>query len=200
MEKSILQDLKNSYFVLRHGESRPNVLKIVLSSLEDGKKEEYTLTDKGEEQVRLSVKKAKDEELLGSDTVIYSSPFSRTKKSAEIAKEILGVEEDIIFDDRLRERWFGDWEKTDNTAYQKIWDRDRENPNHKEENVESTKEVLERTMSLINDLEKEYKDKNILLVSHGDAIKILETSFRNISPGKHVDFKIHTAEIRELAN
>lgn len=190
--------MNNKYFALRHGQSKPNILGIVLSDLEDGKKEEYTLTETGESQVKVSVKKAKDEELLGSDVIIYSSPFSRTKRTAEIAKEVLGVKSDIIFDDRLRERWFGDWEKTSYDAYEKVWEDDEKNPAHKEKSVESTKEVLERTMSLVNDLEKMYSGKNILLVSHGDAIKIMETGFKKISPGLHKNLGIHTAEIREL--
>jgi probable phosphoglycerate mutase len=190
--------MNNKYFALRHGQSKPNVLGIVLSSLDDGKKEEYTLTKEGEKQVEFSVKKAKESEVLGSDTIIYSSPFSRTKRTAEIAKEVLGVNSDIIFDERLRERWFGDWEKTDHSAYKKVWADDEKDPEHKEKNVESTKEVLDRTMALVKDSEGKYKNKNILLVSHGDAIKIMETGFKKISPGLHKGLSIHTAEIREL--
>jgi len=191
--------MNNKYFALRHGESKANIAKIVLSDLEDGKKEEYTLTQNGENQVSISVKKTKDEELLGSDTIIYSSSFSRAKRTAEIAKDILGAETDIIFDNRLRERWFGDWEKTDNSAYQKVWDDDEINPEHKIKNVESASEVQKRVMSLIEDLEKKYKDKNILLVSHGDALQIMQTGFMKISAAQHRDLKhLETAEIRKL--
>jgi probable phosphoglycerate mutase len=194
-----MDTLNNKYFVLRHGQSQPNILGIVLSDLEDGKKEEYTLTKEGEDQVKVSVKKAKESELLGSDTIIYSSPFSRTKKTAQIAKEILGIEADIIFDDRLRERWFGDWEKTDNTAYQKIWDKDKENPKHKEKNVESAKEVRGRVESLIADIEKNNQSRCILLVSHGDTLQIMQTAFLSICPSKHREVPhLHTADIREL--
>jgi len=193
--------MNNDYFALRHGQSQPNVLGIVLSGLEDGKKEEYTLTKEGEGQVQISVKKAKEEELLGSDTIIYSSPFSRAKKTAEIAKEVLGVEAEIIFDDRLRERWFGDWEKTDNTAYEKIWKEDRVNPEHKIKNVESALEVQKRITSLIEDLEEKYIGKNILLVSHGDTLQILQTGFLKISASEHREVPhLHTAEIRKLNN
>ena len=54
-----MSNFKNQYFSLRHGQSKANVLKIVLSDLKDGKKEEYTLSEMGEEQVKLSVKKGK---------------------------------------------------------------------------------------------------------------------------------------------
>jgi glucosyl-3-phosphoglycerate phosphatase len=191
--------LNNQYFVLRHGQSNANISGIVLSHLEEGKKEEWSLTAVGESQVENSVKKAKVDNLLGSDTIIYSSPFSRCKKSAEIAKKILEVNNDIVFDDRLRERWFGDWEKTDNSAYQKVWDEDKNNPEHKEKNVESALEVQKRTTSLIKDLEEKYKGKKILLVSHGDALQILQTGFQKISAAIHRESKhLKTAEIRKL--
>ena len=193
------EKLHNKYFVLRHGQSNPNVIGIVLSHLEEGKKEEWTLTQGGEGEVRSSIKKAKTEGLLGADTIIYSSPFSRTKRTAEIAKEILGVAEDIIFDDPLRERWFGEWEKTANTAYQKIWDVDKVNPKHEEKNVESASDVQKRTTSLIKDLEKKYKCKKILLVSHGDALQILQTGFHKKSPAEHRELEhLKTAEVRKM--
>lgn len=191
--------LKNRYFVLRHGESKANVAEIILSHLENGVKEEYTLTEKGEEQVSNSVEKMKSEDLLDENTTIYSSPFSRCKKTAEIAKEILGVKDEIHFDDRLRERNFGDLEKTHNSNYQKVWDKDIENPHHKHNNVESAYEVQERTRSLIEELEEKFNGQKILLVSHGDALQILQTGFLGKSPKEHRQLEhLKTAEIREL--
>ena len=195
----MLKHLKNNYFVIRHGESKANVLEIILSHLKNGVKEKYTLTEKGEKQVADSVIKAKDSKLLNSDTVIYSSPFSRCKRTAEIVREILEVKGQIYFDDRLKERRFGDFEKTYNSNYQKVWDDDINDPGHKNSNVESAKEVQHRTLSLIEDLEKKYTNRKILLVSHGDALQILQTGFLNMSPAVHRGLKhLGTAEIREL--
>ena len=129
---------------MRHGESKANVAEIILSHLENGVKEDYTLTQKGEAQVRDSAEKVKSEGLLDENTLIYSSPFSRCKKTAEITKEVLGVKGEIVFDERLRERNFGDFEKTHNSNYQKVWDADASNPTHKNDNVESAKGVLAR--------------------------------------------------------
>ena len=36
--------LNNKYFILRHGESKANVAEIIISDLENGIKEEFTLT------------------------------------------------------------------------------------------------------------------------------------------------------------
>lgn len=191
--------LHNEYFILRHGQSRANMSGIILSHPEEGAKKEYTLTPEGEAQVKNSVEEAKAEGLLGSDTIIYSSPFSRCRRTAEIAKEVFGVSNEIIFDDRLRERWFGDWEKTHDSNYQKVWDIDKNNPGHKEKRVESALEVQKRTTSLIKDLEQKYKGKKILLVSHGDALQILQTGFEKVSASLHRKLKhIETAGIRKL--
>jgi probable phosphoglycerate mutase len=191
--------MKNSYFILRHGQSIANVAGIVLSRLEEGKKDEYTLTPEGEEQVRESVSKSKESGELTENTIIISSPFSRTRRTAEIAKEILGSTSDIIFDDRLRERWFGDWEKTDNSAYEKVWVEDKENPNHTHAHVESAHDVQERTLALIDDLESQYSGATILLVSHGDALQILLTGLYKQSPASHRDIPhLTTAEVRKV--
>ncbi len=184
---------------MRHGESKANIAKIILSHPEHGTHEDFTLTQNGEKQVRNSTQRAKIEGLLDNETVIYSSPFSRCKKTAEIAKEILGVKDKIHFDDRLEERFFGDFEGTHNSNYQKVWDIDANDPDHKDFNVESTQEVQDRTTRLMNDLENMYFNKKILLISHGDALQILQTGFINKSPKEHRNLShLHTAEIREL--
>jgi len=148
---------------MRHGESKVNVAEIILSHPKHGTHEDFTLTENGEKQARDSAKKAKTEGLLNSETIIYSSPFSRCKKTAEITKEVLGVSSEIYFDDRLRERFFGDFERTHNSNYRKVWDVDINNPDHKDFSVESAQEVQNMTLSLINDLEKKYSDKKLLL-------------------------------------
>jgi len=191
--------LKNRYFIIRHGESKANIAEIILSHLEHETHENFTLTQKGKEQVRDSAEKVKMEGPLDSKTIIYSSPFSRCKKTAEIAKKVLNAKGEIHFDDRLKERYFGDFERTHISNYQKVWDIDINNPDHKNFNVESASEVQNRTLSLINDLENKYDCKKILLVSHGDALQILQTGFLNKSPKEHRNLPyLHTAEIREL--
>jgi probable phosphoglycerate mutase len=191
---------RNSYFVLRHGESMPNILGVIVSHLEEGKKDEHTLTEYGEEQVRHSVQEAKEQGLLDENTIIFSSPFSRCRKTAEIAKDRLGVSAKIIFDDRLCERWFGDWEGTSNANYQKVWDGDVLDPDHKDANVESTTEVVARVASLIYALENRYVGKNILLVSHGDALQILQTFFENKPSSAHRELRhVQVAEVRKIS-
>lgn len=195
-----MKPLKNRYFALRHGESKANVAEIIVSDLQNGIQEEFTLTQNGENQVRGSVVKAKTENLLDENTIIYSSPFSRCKKTAEIAKEVLGLKNEVIIDGRLQERWFGDLNKAHVQNYQKIWAADKENqqPIQNEEPVEKVKE---RTMSLVADLEEQYSGKAMLLVSHGDVLQVLEVCLLGMPAHNHRDIRpLEKAEIRELHN
>jgi len=190
---------RNHYFAMRHGESVPNVRGVILSHLEEGKKEENTLTKNGEEQARASAREAKAHGLLDEDTIIYSSPFSRCRKTAEIAREVLGVPDGIVFDDRLRERWFGNWEGTGNANYKKVWDSDARDANHHNDNAESTAEVTARVSDLIHDLEETYSGRKILLVSHGDALQILQAFFEGVPSSAHRGLKhLAVAEIRMM--
>jgi len=194
-----LSSLRNRYCALRHGHSKANEKGIILSSPKDGVKEEYSLTTLGEQQVRASVMKAQQEKLLSADTVIISSPFSRARRSAEIAREILGAKEAILIDARLRERWFGTWEGTSNVHYEKVWVADKKNPYHTECMIEAAASVQHRVTELILTIECTCKGKTFLLVSHGDALQILQTAFARKSPAVHRSMKhLETAEVREL--
>ena len=190
-------NLNNIYFALRHGESKSNVLGIILSDPTSGTIE-FGLSDKGKEQVRESVESSLKKGILDKDTIIVSSDFTRARETAEIALEALGAKEVIISKD-LRERNFGNFERTESSNYQKVWDGDKLDPNHKINNVESANDVLRRVTSLISELEKKFKGKKILLVSHGDALQILQTGFFKTCASKHREIPhLNTAEVREL--
>ncbi len=189
--------LNNKYFVIRHGQSKANVANILLSHPKEGMVS-YGLSPKGKRQVRISVLKSKKDKLLDSDVIIYSSDFLRAKETAEIAQKLLGVKK-INFHKKLRERYFGKYDKTSLDNIKIAWEYDEKNPNHKHKGVENPNKVLKRTLSVINELEKKYKNKKILLVSHGDVLQILYTHFSG-KPVKHHRLIPHleTAEIREL--
>jgi probable phosphoglycerate mutase len=189
----------NHYFVLRHGESVANIRGMIMSDPNEGKKDEHGLTKNGEHQVADSVRQAKERGVLNGETIIYSSPFSRCKRTAEIARDILEAKTEIVFDDRLRERWFGDWEGAGNDNYQNVWDRDISDPEHNEADVESVAEVLGRVIALIEDLEAAHSENNILLVSHGDILQILQTFFDHQPASAHREVPhIKLAELRKL--
>jgi len=187
----------NRYFIIRHGESKANVAHILLSHLKEGKVS-YGLSPKGEKQVKDSVSKSKKEKLLDSDVIIYSSDFLRAKETAEIAQKLLGIKK-INFHKNLRERYFGKYDKTSLDNIKIAWGHDEKNPNHKHKGVESPNKVLKRTLAVIAELDKKYKDKKILIVSHGDVLQILHTHFSKKPASQHRKIlHLETAEIREL--
>lgn len=189
--------LKNRYFILRHGESKANVAHILLSHPKEGIVS-YGLSPKGKKQVKISVLKNKKSKLLDSNIIIYSSDFLRAKETAEITKKLLGIKK-VNFHKNLRERYFGKYDKTSLDNIKIVWDYDRKNANYKHKGTESPTKVLKRTLALINQLEKKYKGKKILLVSHGDVLQILHTHVlgRPVSHHRLIPH-LETAEIREL--
>ncbi len=194
-----LMKLKNTYFLLRHGESRPNMRGVIVSGLRDGKKWRNTLTKHGRDQVAASVREAKEAGMLDATTVIYSSPFSRCARTAAIARRVLGAKGRIVFDDRLRERWFGDWEGTSSANYTKVWDADMHDPRHGIANVESAAAVRERARGFVEDLEGRYEGRNILLVSHGDILQIMQTFFEERPASEHrMLAHLRVAEVRKI--
>jgi probable phosphoglycerate mutase len=194
----MLKKPNNRYFIIRHGESKANVANILLSHPKEGTVS-YGLSPKGKSQVKISVSKNKKNKILDSNVIIYSSDFLRAKETSEIARKLLGVKK-INFHKNLRERYFGKFDKTSLDNIKIVWDYDEKNANHKHQGAESPNKVLKRTLTLIKQLEKKYKGKKILLVSHGDVLQILHTHFSG-KPVSHHRLIPHleTAEIRELA-
>jgi probable phosphoglycerate mutase len=99
----------------------------------------------------------------------------------------------------LRERRFGDLELKKDDAYGQIWTLDSSDPGHHECNVESACEVMDRTSALIAELEDQSNGVTYLLVSHGDALQILQAAFYGRSAAHHRELPhLETAEIRWL--
>lgn len=192
-----IKKLKNIYFAMRHGKSLANEQQIILSNPIEGIRG-YGLSDTGKQQIRENAMRAWQEKLLDSATIIISSDFMRTRETAEIVKEVLGANE-IILTPKLRERFFGTLDKTHHNNYEIVWLDDIKSIGHKNNDVESMEDVLTRTTELIKELEEKYTGENILLVSHGDPIRILQTAFERI-PFAHRSEVPHlqTAEIKKF--
>lgn len=188
---------KNKYFILRHGESEANLKHILLSDPKEGVFG-YGLSKKGKKQVQISVLSNRKNSNLGSDVIIYSSDFLRAKETAEIAKDILGTKK-INFSKKLRERYFGKYDRTSLDNLIGVWEHDKKDANHKHNRVESPNKVIKRVLSLIKRLEKKYKGKKVLLVSHGDVLQMLHAYALGKPVGHHRQVShLETAEIRNI--
>jgi len=154
---SSLQDLKdktkksgNKYFMMRHGGSVANMKDV--DSLEPGDLND-ALTDEGREQVR-----AKAKNLENKPDIIISSNFTRTRQTAEVVADALGLGKDkIILNEELREA------------------KAIKSPDETNENIRK------RMIGVLSELEKKYSGKNILIISHEYPIRALLSAYEALS-------------------
>jgi isoleucyl-tRNA synthetase len=157
---------KNTYYVMRHGESESNVAGIIDC---DG---DHTnnLTEKGVGQVRDAVEKELRDKNID---MIFCSPFLRTKRTAEIVAEMLGgvpVQEEI----RFKEFNLGVYDKRKASDYFKeVGELRYLALDTRVEGGETHREMMNRSVSAWSDLEKQYEGKNILIVTHGGPARML---------------------------
>jgi isoleucyl-tRNA synthetase len=158
---------RNTYYVLRHGEAESNRDGIVSSKVEN----EHHLTEKGKEETLLCAKKLSGKKI----DFIYTSPFIRTKETAEMLAKSLGIkEENIIFDERLSEINTGTFDMKPIQDYRNYFTSFIEKFTKKPEGGETVHDVKIRAGNFIYDIDSRYKDKNILIVSHEYVIWMLD--------------------------
>ncbi len=145
---------KNTYYVMRHGAStrHEGTGTVITNSHLDNNI--YHLTQEGEAMVQESA------QLLQLDGVdyIYASPFLRTKETAEIVGKI--VHKTVETDERLVERRYPA-EFEGKTGFS---DSDGKAV-HVE--IETPEAIRTRLAEFMAELETKYKNKKILIVTHG---------------------------------
>jgi len=189
--------VNNRYVLARHGESLANVRGVILSDPEEGTTG-FGLTEEGKAQVRASVEALKASGELDGTALVVSSDFTRARETAEIIAEVLGVP-GIILSEKLRERSFGDWERERNRHYEDVWNKDARDSSHTDNGVESVDAVRARTTGLVKELETRYTGRDVVLVSHGDALQILQTAFEGVPGSTHRSLPhLSTAEVRMM--
>ena len=180
---------------MRHGHSLANLQGIIVSHPQHGI-DDYGLSDQGVSQV--SEIRSFDAR-LNKNALIVSSDFKRARESAEITHRLLECDTPIQIDERLRERFFGELELGADSGYESVWYEDQTNANNTLFGVESPNQVMARVTELISEYEEDLSGMTLLLVSHGDALQILQTAFAKQDASKHrMQVHLETAEIREL--
>lgn len=96
--------------------------------------------------------------------LIICSPLLRAKQTAEIINEDRNLP--IVYDDRIIERDFGEFEgmQTSDFDFHGYWNYYKNEQYQQAENIQI---FFERIYSFLDDIEKNYSDKNVLLVAHG---------------------------------
>ena len=187
--------LKNRYFAMRHGHSMANQKGIIVSHPDNGR-EHFGLSELGYRQVLESLQQNRG---LDPDIVIVTSDFKRARETAGLVSTTLNCREPVREEPRLRERHFGELELTPDDSYGKVWQQDEVNPDSQDRGVESANQVMARVTAVVAECENRYTDAALLLISHGDALQILQTAFSRLEASKHRQLEhLQTAEIRQL--
>lgn len=153
-------------YLIRHAESDYNAREIL----------------QGQQDCELSPKGLKDTirrslAFPNNFDVVFCSPLKRTRQTMEI----LLPNSEVIYDERIIERGFGDWENrpvTDERQF--LLDNQVVPPNG-----ETIEELDDRVTKFITMLRNDYKDKRILIITHAG---IIYTMYRILNiPRKVVD-------------
>jgi len=192
--------LRNKYYMMRHGQALSNV-KAVCSPWPE--KFHNPLTKEGKEVVKNSVQNLSDKITKKGKKIdlIFASPLLRTQQTAKIAEKILKA--NLKTDKRLREVGFGIFNARPLVGMWKFFKSEEERINKKPEKGENYRECLVRVLDFLKAIDKKYKGKNILIISHECPLFLLHGKFVGLSIKETIqtfplDKRIHKGEIREL--
>lgn len=168
-------------YLIRHGETDYNVKGIIQGSLdtpinENGVKQALDAMD---EICKLDIYK------------ILSSPQKRARMTSDIISSNLDMDYEIW--NEFKERSFGIYQGKSYKYLRENLTEDyyksKRDFYHRTENGESMEDVYERVKSAFEKIKNEWDGKNILIVSHGSTVRIIDAYFR-FEKGQ-VDFDIH---------
>ncbi len=153
----------NRYFVMRHGEARSNVTDIDDFS---GDSDNH-LTEVGKNAVRHAALELKKEKV----DMIITSPFLRTRETAAILQQELGLPDAaVMVDERL----------------------------HESDSSEPLV-VRRRVGEFLFEVERRYTNKNILIISHGYPLwALVRVAERKLSDGYAISDLPKLADVHEL--
>ncbi len=162
---------KNDYWVMRHGEAESNIFHLVAPGIKG-----FHLTPRGRSMVADSFGKFERhlEKKKQKIDVIITSPITRTKETSEIDEKIAGLKK-IVFDYRLREIQLGPTlAGCHDSKYHELYPTYESKFERRPEKGESLRDLRRRMWEFLEDTEKKYQGKNILIVSHEYPIWMLE--------------------------
>ncbi|MBI2607303.1 MAG: class I tRNA ligase family protein [Candidatus Doudnabacteria bacterium] len=165
---------KNNFFFSRHGEAEHNANDLISAYPE---KKPSNLLPHAKKRIQAAAKRL--EESGNKIDLIFASDLIRTKETAEIYGEYFGCE--VKTDPRLRELNVGIYNGTSDSEFKKKF------PYHQRwdkapDGGETNQQVLKRMLDFVNETNKKYQGKNILIVSHGDPLWTLQRHFGSELP------------------
>jgi broad specificity phosphatase PhoE len=187
--------MNNRYFLVRHGQSIRNITKVSSCWPETIK---YPLTPKGRKDIARTAKKLKNKKI----DLIFASDLLRTRQTAVIISKEIKVK--VKTDSRLRDvnvgifnnqplnQVYRFWDKNDSLSLKQFYKKRFEIAPPKGEDY---KQLEKRMESFVKEMERRYRNKNILVVSHQRPITFIEKVFHHYSREKTIDIVIKKREI-----
>lgn len=149
---------------------------------------DWDLTESGKKQAD-NIGKKLNEELSGSDVVLYSSDLKRARQTADEIAKYLNVEP--IFRQELRERNLGrccgksvEWLRENRECEEKTVD------DRLFSDGESRRDAWNRLLPFYEEV-MENREENIIIVSHGDLLSIWNAMFLNLPVESYDQVNIH---------
>ena len=141
-------------YVTRHGQTDWNVQKKVMGRCDE------PLNETGLAQAEETRKSLSDTPI----DIIICSPLQRAKQTAAVINT--GRDIPIVYDDRIIERDFGEFEgkETKDFDFHGYWNYYKNEQYQSAENIQS---FFKRVYEFLEDITKKYKGKNVLVVAHG---------------------------------
>ncbi|SHM32510.1 histidine phosphatase family protein [Ruminococcus flavefaciens] len=153
----------------RHGQTAYNKQEIILGTTN------IALDETGVMQAEMLAERIKE---LGNIDIMIVSPMKRAMTTAKAVADKCEIS--MIIDDRLREWDYGEYEGksrfTEGFAENKINFGVRMG-----KSGESLLQLSHRVYTALDDIISRYRDKNVLIVSHGGVCRVIETYFNDMT-------------------
>ena len=173
-------------YVVRHGQTDYNIKQVFQGHID------IPLNETGKKQAQEIALRFKDIDI----DMILVSPLQRTIQTAEYISQVTDIP--ITVEERIIERSFGDMEGHQNRENWNIKMMLDYNKNYNIENIEPIQSLFKRIYNFLDEITEKYKDKNVLLVTHGGTCRAINAYFNGIGENGHVQSaKIKNCEIRE---
>lgn len=170
----------------RHGETQTNTIATMFQGQVD--EDINQLNDKGKEQARkgaeILLDVLKEKIVSGEGIILITSEFGRAKETAkfftELVKEKIGVVIEPVEEKLANEKSYGIWDNKDSEKFsaeqQALALRYRKGLDAalRPERGESFLDLLIRTKELLDKLNRLYKGKTIVIISHGVQLRAIQ--------------------------
>ncbi len=189
--------LNNKYYLLRHGQAVSNAKDIVSCWPE---KFNNPLTKKGVKKIESVAKKFKNKKTRAeqgrSIDLIFVSPLLRTRQTAEIVAKVVKVKPKV--DKRLRELEFGIFNGGPAEDFMEYFENKKERIHKSAPRGENYSHILKRVLSFFKEINKKYKNKNILIVSHQAPLLLLLGEIHKNSISESMDGLINVTGEKKI--